>query len=208
MTMLIMWLDKDSVALATDSRMTGIDKKVKVDKLHRVQPGRVMFGIGFGKGANCWLRDCPHYKHPYPEYWRDCSGAGNVDELEQFIRNDLIDGGFPEDVDLELWVAGVNEQGELEAFILDGRGNRIKELTPGSVDFNVTSKRVTSRDGQILWGPKKRFWTLKKEKDEEGVEFSGTEALGEIGEQLIKFCEANDHPSIGGSLHYHRIIRG
>jgi hypothetical protein len=208
MTMLIVWLDKDSVALAADSRMTGIDKKVKGDKLHRVQPGRVMFGIGFGKGANCWLRDCPHYEHPYPEYWRDCSGAENVDKLEQFIRNDLIDGGFPEDVDLELWVAGVNEQGELKAFILDGRGNRTKELTPGSVDFNVTSKWVTSRDGQILWEPKKRFWTLKEEKDKEGVEFSGAEALREIGEQLIEFCEANDHPSIGGSLQYHRIIRG
>jgi len=208
MTMLMMWLDKDSIALATDSRMTGIDKKVDVKKLHRVQPGRVMFGIGFGKGANCWLSDCPHYKDPYPEYWRDCSGAENVDELERFTRNDLIDGGFPEDVDLELWVAGVNEQGELEAFILDGRGNRIKELTPGGVAVNDTSELVTSRDCQILWEPKERFWILKEEKDKEGIEFSGAEALREIGEQLIEFCEANDHPSIGGSLRYHRIIRG
>ncbi len=120
MTMLAMWLDERSVALATDSKMTGTD--AKVTKLHVVQPDRVMFGIGFGEGAFDWLSKCPYYKDPYPEYWRNCSRAENIDELERFIRTDLEAGGFPQKTTLQLWLAGVNRHEILEAFILNGAG--------------------------------------------------------------------------------------
>jgi hypothetical protein len=216
--MLAMWLDEISVALATDSKMTGTDNKVT--KLHRVHPDRVMFGIGFGDGAFDWLRACPYYREPYPEYWRVCSAAESVEELERFIRNDLKGGRFPENAHLELCLAGVNEHGILEAFILSGTGDRVKELVRGGVIFNNTSKYVTSKTAQVIaaipgidptnlfWGPEERFWALKKVKDKGKVEFSGAEALKEISGRLIDFCEQNEHPSIGGPLQYHRIVYG
>jgi hypothetical protein len=211
MTMLAMWLDKKCVALATDSKMTGTS--AEVPKLHLVQPDRVMFGIGFGEGAFNWLVECPHYREPYPEYWRDCSGAESVDELEQFIRYDLEAGEFPQEATLQLWLAGVNEQSVLKAFILNGAGRRERELTPGSVIFNSTViQSVNSPQVQLLGSidarhlePAKTFQTLKQEMDDKHIEFSGAKALEEISKQLIAVFEESNHPFIGGPLKYHVI---
>lgn len=214
MTMLAMWLDETSVALATDSKMTGTDDKVP--KLHLVPPGKVMFGVGFGDGAFEWLIDCPcNEEHPYPEHWRDCSQADNMDELERIIRNDLQVGEFPLECHLELWLAGANEQGILEAFILDETGCRVSELAPGNVIFNGTIIRSVSTQPELIASvpeiqptkPEQQFQALKKEMDDKQIEFSGAKALKEVSRQLIEFCEENNDPYIGGSLQYHVIFR-
>lgn len=211
MTMLAMWLDENSVALATDSKMSG--EATEVPKLHRLNHN-VMFGIGFGPGAFEWLCIAPCKKHPYPEHWRDCSQANNTNDLEKIIKEDLHTGGFPQESHLELWIAGINDQGGLEAFILNGAGHRVKQLTPGNVVFNNTIIECVSAQNELILSkfgvhpsiPEQKFYALKIEMDENLVKFSGTKALEEVCKQLIKICEDNDNPYIAGSLQYQAIF--
>jgi len=217
MTMLAMWLGKTSVALATDSNMTEFDEKSgrpillasDVRKLHVLPSGKVMFGIGFGEGPINWLRSCPCEEgHDYPHHWGCCSEAQNVSELERFIRNDLQGGGFPAEYYhlLELWLAGFNGQGTLEAFTLNGAGCR-EELELDDVKFNETSARVcaqikvpigsqTSIGAQLL---KRRFYVSKKQVG------SGADALRRTCQWLISLCEQHDCQLIGGEPQHHEI---
>ena len=224
MTMLAMWLGTTSVALATDSQMTGDHGQIEsknVQKLHCIQSGRVMFGVGFGEGAFEWLRqaDCTRMKHPYPEHWRDCSQAEDVDALESIVRRDLQTGGFPTKCHFERWAEGISAQGALRAFILHGNGD-LKEISPGSAVFNETSKQVTQKGkmagplellwaqklgAPVLWQPEIRFWHLKREKDNEQIVCSGAEALKETCEALVNICERSGNPYIGGELQYNAI---
>jgi len=219
MTMLAMWLGETSVALATDSNMTEFNEKSgsltllasDVKKLHVLPSGKVMFGIGFGDGPINWLRSCPCDKgHDYPHHWGRCSEARNVDDLEQFIRRDLQDGGFPEKYHhlLELWIAGFNEQGTLGAFTLDGAGYR-EELTPGDAKFNEISAAVCARiKVPLIANPstgtqllKKKYYVLKEQMG------SDADALKETCQWLINLCEQHDCRFIGGELRYHEIRR-
>jgi len=203
MTMLMMWLDETSVALATDSKMTSTTNEVT--KLHLFQPDKIMFGIGFGVGAFEWLVNCPCRKHPYPEHWRDCSNAKNLNELERIIKDDLRNGNFPQDSSLELWLAGINDQGILEAFVLDGKGQRFKKLMPGEVYLNSTVIKVINRvspQSEL----KQRFYNLKKELDDKQIKFSGAEALQKVANEVLDLCEKSKNSYIGGLLQYHVIF--
>lgn len=221
MTMLMMWLGKTSVALATDSKMTSIIDDVtkfdEVKKLHRFKPDKIMFGIEFGDGAMDWLTNCPcDNKHPYPEHWCDCSNAQNLNELERIIRNDLQDGNFPSPDSLRLWLAGFDEHGILGAFVLDGTGQRIRELMPGDVIFNDTSIMSVPKSERLdivdFETQRKKleqvFQTFKKDLDDKQTKFSGAKALEKVASEVISLCESSNNPStIGGPLNYHIIFQ-
>lgn len=201
MTMLMMWLDDTSVALATDSIIAGTT--AEVPKLHKFQPDKIMFGVGFGDTSSfVWLNNCPCPKHhPYPEHWRDCSSAQNLNDLERIIKNDLRNGNFPPESHLQLWLAGVNDQGILEAFVLNGKGQRVKELILGEVHFNGTVAKRVRTQSEL----KQRFHSLKKDLDDKQVEFSGVKALEILGREVIDLCKQRCDPYIGGPLQYHMI---
>jgi hypothetical protein len=204
MTLLAMWLDEKSVALATDSRMSEPDGRVLNDdvrKQHCLPSGKVMFGIGFGEGASQWLSSCPCEKHPcYPEHWSECSKAENTDELERVIRNDLNSQGL-EPTSLQLCVAGINEKGNLEAFVLDGTGRRAKELVPDQVFFSPDSIEFLG----VLLQLEPLFRKFKKEMDNKQTEFSGAEALKKTGDEIIRCCRKLNYPHIGGEIRYQVI---
>ncbi len=198
MTMLAMWRDKESVALTTDGKMTGCDKPVQ--KLHIVHPNKVMFGIEFGGEAFEWLKRARCSKeHPYPEHWRDCSGAKNTDKLEQIIKRDLC--SYVRTGAIRIWLAGVNEQGDLEAFVLDESGNRIHKIKSGA-HFNKTIECESKSRGI---SPGQLFQTLKKAMDVQ-IRFSGAMALIETSRKLINFCESAGILHISGPLQCYIII--
>jgi hypothetical protein len=201
MTMLMMYLDETSVALATDSIIAG--RTTEVPKLHKFQPDKIMFGVGFGDTSSfVWLNNCPCPKHhPYPEHWRDCSSAQNLNDLERIIKDDLRNGNFPPESHLELWLAGVNDRGILEAFVLNGKRQRVKELILGEVHFNGTVTKRVHTQSEL----KQRFHSLKKDLDDKHVEFSGAKALEIVGGEVIDLCKESGNPYIGGRLQYHVI---
>lgn len=225
MTMIAMWLDEESVALATDSRMSNTDGSyAEVRKLHRLPSGKAMFGVGFDTDEIFyWLCNCPcTSRHPYPEHWCDCSQAQSVSQLEQIIKGDLKAGDFPSKGNLELWMAGISAQGTLEAFLLDRSGRRTIELTPGHPLFNTTSQWMTERgmlplreqqivatglglEAKGLWQPEKRFWALKEQFEGEKSELPGARALKETCQQLIDFCKEHERSPIGGKLQFEVI---
>jgi hypothetical protein len=223
MTMLAMWLGKTSVVLATDSRMldsAGNPVKEDVPKIYVLPSDKVMFGIGFGHDeVHKWLMKCEcKCNHDYVHHWRCCSGAHSIDALEQAIKKDLHKGQFPPEHhnQLTLCLAGFNEQGTLEAFVLNGAGCRVKELKPDDdVFFNETSKQayaqvalrndpsfrdfcdlVQGRQSKLL---ENKFKTLKEEKG------SGAEALRETCQRLIDLCETHSIREIGGELQDYEI---
>ena len=209
MTMLAMWRDEKSVALATDGKMTEYIKPVQ--KLHIVQPNRLMFGIGFDGEAFEWLRRsrCSKEEHPYPQHWRDCSEAENTDALERFIKGNLCSYQIEQKLPwsargaIRIWLAGVNEQGGLEAFVLNDSGSRIHETKSGA-HFNETIKCELKSRGDA--SPEQLFQTLKKAMDGQ-IEFAGAMALIETSRQLINLCESAGSLLIGGPLQCYIIIR-
>jgi hypothetical protein len=211
MTMLAMWLGERCVALAADSKETASNRPV--EKVFRLPSRRILFGYGFsGDGASEWLSNCSICsKHPrnYRAHWVECSQAQTIDELRRFVQKDLRQGSFPSDCHLELWIAGMNDQDRLEAFVLDGTGRESKRLSVGNVMFNDTSELVGSHFGrkETGWWPGARFRDAKRILDTKGVELSGAKALKETCKQLIEHCERIDHPSIGGPLRFEIICR-
>lgn len=197
MTMLAAWLDEECVALAADSKMTDCDSAVT--KLHIVDPSRVTFGVSFGHGAYEWLVQYPcACRNPYPEHWRDCSCARNTTDLERTIANDLRTGRFPDEANLELWLAGLNASGRLEAFAIDGTGRRVRHLGEGCVAFNKTSTNCG-------FNPFERFVHHKRELDHADTAHAGAHALQQTCAELVSYCDQIGHPSIGGQLQFHKI---
>jgi len=195
MTLLAMWLNGESVALATDCKTTDPDGNVvEVPKQHLLPSGRVAFGFGF-HGAHSWLTNCPCPKHrDYIGHWITCSQAENPQALEQFIRKDLQAGKFPfNDATLSLCLVGFNKQGALEAFVLDGTGKRGKELTQGEVWF---SPKPLDEQGDRAFRCRKNLLELQR------VEFPGVKALNEACRQVVSFCHKKPDLTIGMGLDF------
>ena len=214
MTLLAIWLGEECVALATDSRKgesNGEEYRPLDDcvtKLHCVPSADVMFAIGFGEEPSEWLSRCPCDEHScYPEHWCECSRARSVEDLEKFIRSDLHQSDFDPEWPITLYVAGVNKHGDLEAFVLDGTGCRIKQLKPGSVVFSPPSLPTEVRIGGKLIeeDPRKLFESIEKKWEDEHVKCPGAKALEEAGTKIIKWCQKRNYQYIGGRLQYHVI---
>lgn len=213
MTLLAMWLGEQCVAMATDSRMVdlveGQYKAVNdaVPKLHRVTGGNAMFAIGFGEGASDWLSNCQCSDHRnYPEHWRDCSQAKDIDELEEFVKHDLQTRDF-EPGDLTLDMAGINKGKGLEAFILNGAGRRTRELRTGCVVFSPPILKVQFAGLPLAKDLGRWFEKIKEERKQHPGEIADGWVLKETGEQVLDWCKRHDVFYIGGHLQF-EVISG